>query len=295
MRAGSGRPGRARGYSAPVRYVTRVPQPPLDRLVDDLYYLEGTPPYPRLKLPPMPSAVLILNLGAPLHAGGPAAPPGEFADGCLLTTGTRHLTFAYPAATRSVGVHFKPWGWAAFVGIPGSELRDLQPTLEQVWGRRDADELRDRLDAAAGPARMLALLEAELRRRSADVPGMELVRYASGRIAAAAGAVPIGGLCEDAGVSTTHLAHRFKQIVGITPKRLARTYRFAQVVGGVDAGAAVDWGELAFRAGYFDQSHFVKEFQRFTGCTPTAYLALRRRFRADHPGSALDVGPLPAD
>jgi hypothetical protein len=35
----------------------------MDQLVDDLYYLEGTPPYSRLKLPPMPSAVLILNLG----------------------------------------------------------------------------------------------------------------------------------------------------------------------------------------------------------------------------------------
>ena len=60
-------------------------------------------------------------------------------------------------------------------------------------------------------------------------------------------------------------------------------------------GLVDDRGELAFRAGYFDQSHFVKEFQAFTGCTPTAYLALRRRFLADHPGSALDVGPLPAD
>ena len=105
----------------------------------------------------------------------------------------------------------------------------------------------------------------------------------------------IGGLCEDAGVSTTHLAHRFRQIVGLTPKRLARTYRFAKVVSGVDAAAAVDWGDLAFRAGYFDQSHFVKDFQAFTGCTPTAYLAMRRRFLADYPGHALDAGPLPAD
>jgi dihydrofolate reductase len=60
-------------------------------------------------------------------------------------------------------------------------------------------------------------------------------------------------------VCTTHLAHRFKQIVGITPKRLARTYRFAKVAFSVDAAAAVDWGELAFRAGYFDQSHVVKD------------------------------------
>jgi hypothetical protein len=41
-----------------VEYVSRVPRPPLDGLIDDLYYLEGAPPYPRLTLPPMPSAVL---------------------------------------------------------------------------------------------------------------------------------------------------------------------------------------------------------------------------------------------
>jgi len=27
-----------------VKYVSRVPQPPMDQLVDDLYYLEGNPP-----------------------------------------------------------------------------------------------------------------------------------------------------------------------------------------------------------------------------------------------------------
>jgi AraC-like DNA-binding protein len=274
--------------------MARVPQPPLDQLVDDLYYLEGAPPYPRLKLPPMPSAVLILNLGDRFLIGASGTRPAEFADGCLLTMGTRHLEFAYPALTRSVGVHFKPWGWAPFVGAPGSEICDLQLTVEQVWGRY-GDELRDRLDAASTPERMLALLEAELRRQVAGVPGMGLVRHVSGRIAAAAGAVSIGGLCEEAGVSTTHLARRFKQIVGVTPKRLARTYRFAKAVRSVDAATAVDWGDLAFRAGYFDQSHFVKDFQSFTGCTPTAYLALRRRFLAEHPGHALNVGPLPAD
>ncbi|MEV6490184.1 AraC family transcriptional regulator [Actinoplanes sp. NPDC051633] len=273
-----------------MQYVSRVPRPPLDGLIDDLYHLEGVAPYPRLKLPPMPSAVLILNLGDPFVVGGRSG----YADGCLLTTGTRHVEFAYPRFTRSVGVHFKPWGWAPFVGIPGSELCDLPLTVDQVWGR-SGDELRARLDAAATPEAMLDLLEVELRRRLADVPGLGLVRHASGRIAAASGALSIGDLCADAGVSATHLAHRFKQIVGITPKRLARTYRFEKVVLGVDATAAVDWSDLAARAGYFDQSHFVKEFQAFTGCTPTAYLALRRRFRADHPGNALDVGPLPAD
>jgi hypothetical protein len=42
-----------------VEYVSRVPRPPLDGLIDDLYYLDGAPPYPRLRVPPMPSAATI--------------------------------------------------------------------------------------------------------------------------------------------------------------------------------------------------------------------------------------------
>ncbi|MGW5561561.1 hypothetical protein ACWER9_30630 [Micromonospora sp. NPDC003944] len=34
-----------------MEYVSRAPRPPLDGLVDDLYYLEGAPPYARLTLP----------------------------------------------------------------------------------------------------------------------------------------------------------------------------------------------------------------------------------------------------
>ncbi len=38
-----------------------------------------------------------------------------------------------------------------------------------------------------------------------------------------------------------------------------------------------------------------KDFLAFTEHNPTDYLWLRRRFGADHPEHALDVGPLPTD
>jgi hypothetical protein len=112
-----------------------VPRPPLDGLIDDLYYLEGAPPYPRLTLPPMPGAVLIVNLGAPfrIRAGTDIA-SDEYADGVVITTPTRALEFGYPPGTRSVGVHFKAWGPAAFLPMPAAELCDRPVTLEDVWG-----------------------------------------------------------------------------------------------------------------------------------------------------------------
>jgi len=116
--------------------VSIVPRPPLDGLIDDLYYLAGAPPYVRLTLPPAPTALLIVNLGAPFRIrGGADITTAEYVDGCVVTTPTRCYEFGYPPQTRSVGVHFKPWGLAPFLPMPAAELCDRPVTVEQVWGR----------------------------------------------------------------------------------------------------------------------------------------------------------------
>ncbi|MEU8231047.1 helix-turn-helix domain-containing protein [Actinoplanes sp. NPDC048967] len=279
-----------------MEYVSRAPRPPLDGLIDDLYYLEGSPPYARLILPASPAAFLVVNLGAPFRIrAGADLEAADYADGCVVTMPTRALEFGYPTRTRSVGVHFKTWGPAPFLAMPAAELCDRPVTLEQVWGRPAVAELRDRLAAANGPHEMLTLLERELMRRLDEIAGLGLVRHTIGVIAAARGAVAVGDLGVEAGVSSTHLAQRFKELVGVTPKRLARSHRFAATVFSINPAEPVDWADLASSAGYFDQAHFGHEFRAFTGLTPTRYLEVRRRFMREHPGHVLDSWPLPAD
>src|SRR5919205_567879 len=118
----------------------------------------------------------------------------EYADGVVVTTPTRALEFGYPPGTRSVGVHFKPWGPAPFLPMPAGELCDRPATLEDVWGRPTVAALRDRLATAAGPHEMLTLLEDQLMRLVCQTAGLGLVCHTSSIIAAATGAVAIGEL-----------------------------------------------------------------------------------------------------
>ena len=274
-----------------MQYVARPPVPALAGMVYDLYYLAGVPPYSWLTLPPMPGALLVVNLGDPFRIahGGVTE---DFADGCVWGALTSRIDFAYPSPTRSVGVHLKPWGLVPFTGVPATAMLDLPLPVEALWGSA-TKELAERIDAAGSPHAMLDLLEQALLDRLEPFPDLDLVRRTGTVIADRWGRVSIGGLGEAAGVSSTHLADRFKSLVGLTPKRLARTYRFADVVVSIDPAGDVDWAEVAHRAGFYDQSHLTNELQRFTGLTPTAYLERRRRFAAEHAGSALDVGLLP--
>ncbi|WP_372493482.1 helix-turn-helix domain-containing protein [Prauserella alba] len=279
-----------------MEYVSRAPRPPLDGLIDDLYYLAGAPPYGRLTLPPAPSALLVLNLGDRLRIrAGTDTRAAEYVDGCVVTVPTRAWEFGYPPRTCTVGVHFKPWGPAAFLPVPASELRDRPLAVEQVWGRAAVAELRDRLATAPGPNEMLTLLEQELMRRLCETAGLGLVRHASNVIAATGGTAAIRDLTATAGVSSTHLAQRFKELVGLTPKRLARTHRFFSAAFPIDPAGSIDWSDLAGDAGYFDQAHLSHEFRAFTGRTPTQYVEGRRQFLREHPGHALDGWPVPAD
>lgn len=279
-----------------MEYVRRVPGPPLDGLIHDLYYLQGAPPYSRLLLPAAPAPLLIINLGAPfLIRAGTDVEAVEFPDGCAVTTPTRAWEFGYPNPTRSVGVHFKPWGLAPFLPLPAAQLCDRPAAVEQIWGRPTLKELRRRLTSADAPDDMLLLLEEELVRQLHAIDGLDLVCHLSSAIEATGGAVPISELGMPARASSTYVAKRFKEIIGITPKRLASSYRFTSTVLAIDVAAPIAWGDIAARAGYFDQAHFVHEFRRYTGLTPTRYVEARQRFLREHPGHVLEGWPLPVD
>jgi AraC-like DNA-binding protein len=216
-------------------------------------------------------------------------------DGWFVGLWTRRYIIEYPAWVRLVGVHFKPWGMSPFVDLPATEVRDRCVPVDAVWSRSSLDRIRDQAGEVASADEALRVVEEELRMRLAETPsrGLELVRHAGRSLETSRGSLRVGALSDAAGVSGTHLAAQFKGHVGVTPKQVARIYRFAGLILAVDALRPVDWSELAQRAGYFDQPHLSREFKDFTGHTPTEYLALRRRLPAEQ-GFPPDRGPMPA-
>lgn len=133
-----------------MEYVGRVPAPPLDRFIDDVYCLTGVPRHRWLNVPPMPSAHLFLHFGGPvrLRDSDPAVPPAVLTDGWFMGVWTRRFLVEYPARVRLVGVHFKPWGLSPFIGGPASELRNAQELAGERTVAVNAGEAGGRILAA---------------------------------------------------------------------------------------------------------------------------------------------------
>ena len=85
------------------------------------------------------------------------------------------------------------------------------------------------------------------------------------------GQIDLPALSRHTGFSREHLIRRFREQVGLTPKAYGNIVRFNRALELARAPAS-SWAEIAHACGYYDQSHLVRDFQRFAGRAPGTLL-----------------------
>lgn len=86
------------------------------------------------------------------------------------------------------------------------------------------------------------------------------------------GVVRVKHLMDKFHISRRWLEKQFAEQVGISPKEFARITRFNALLTRVEMTPSVPWSEMIDKFGYYDQSHLNRDFQEFTGQSPTQYL-----------------------
>jgi len=278
-------------------YNSYIPSAPLNAYIDDLYYLDGPASYPRQKVLPVASSNLMINLGDPFDVYEPdrAQPFITCTDSWWVGIWNTYHSVDWPPNVKFYGVHFKPGGAYPFLQLPLSEMNSQVAPLDALWGQA-AGEIRERLQSASSVQAGFALLEQLLMARFCEAPySLNLVQHAVVKIAQHHGALSIRALSDLIGFSQNHLSNQFKRFVGIPPKEVARFYRFAHVLHSLEATQHVDLTRIAHQTRFYDQSHFNKDFVAFTGHSPTEYIQLRRRVKAENPEHARVLSNLPID
>lgn len=258
--------------------VHHIPQPPLSDLVGCLWYSEGAPAtHTRERLLPNGECAIIVNLRdepmriydardiARYNSYGHAVLSGARSDFFVIDTNQQE---------RVVGIQFRPGGAFPFFRMPASEAEGASIVLDDLWPGRVSD-IREQLLAAPGVDAMFEVLERSLLAQLARPPELHpAVAYAIRHFCHCLPRSSVASVTERVGLSPRRFIELFHRQVGLTPKTFSRVRRFQQTLHAVHDRREIDWAQVALENGYYDQAHFIHDFQEFSGFTPGVYSTL---------------------
>jgi AraC-like DNA-binding protein len=217
---------------------------------------------------------LIVSFGAPFSIAlgrKPAAGDDHASFAAGLYAG--HVVMNSGGDCACVQIDFTPLGAYRFFGLPMRELSSCMVSLDDL-ADLEITELRRRLEDADDWNVRLDLAEAfviERLRRGPELSRPVVSAYRE--MAFCHGNIRIEAIAARIGWSRKHLSQRFRDEIGLSPKSLARMFRFNRALDLANRAAQPDWADLAAECGYADQAHLTREFGEFAGATPTGWQA----------------------
>lgn len=264
-------------------YLEHEPPAPLRLSVSRLWWLRMPSPQRFERIVPIPAMHLIVNLAPEPYrviARGRTSVDQTLEAAFLSGVQLEYLLNENPPVVHHVGAAIHPWAAGAFGIDPAAVVDRVQPAATFLTG---IDVLRTSL-AQVDPAEAI-------RRFASFLTDLRDPRWTPDhRVVAAIGGmdgdpgVPIRELAGRARMSPKGFAEAFRRATGVTPKRFSAVLRHQAFLAELpDEGDLPKWSELMRTGGYYDQPHFIHEFRRLTGMTPTAYLEHRRRYGHGEP------------
>jgi len=180
----------------------------------------------------------------------------------------------------TIGFEFKPASAALFFGGGMHELTDRVLDGRDLWGSA-GERLRERFGNAASTAERVALVQRFLCRFVMERSVNRAVETAVQQIIRSSGLVSVQAISDELAYSRQHLTRLFKQDTGLSPKEFARIARFQQIYAKLNSHSELEGlldGLEEWLDRYYDQSHFIREFQSFVGFTPGEYKRIRNEF-----------------
>ena len=174
---------------------------------------------------------------------------------------------------RVFGIKFRPAAFQPFLRAPLSRLTGRTVGLRTVFGSEGL-VLRDAILAEPDPRRCVTLAQDFLRARlPAMPPEVARLRDVVERLASDPDILRVEQVAALAGMEPRQLQRRFNAAVGVSPKWVIQRYRLHEAVELLSRADAPDMASLALRLGYFDQSHFIRDFKSVVGRPPARYIA----------------------
>jgi AraC-like DNA-binding protein len=193
----------------------------------------------------------------------------------LYGQATTHAALSLKGQFSTIGIFFQPNALNAIFGLNAEALTDTCLNLDELAGEHGFSLLEQVSNAAGiyGQVEVIcSYITALLRRQHRDADNA--MQFALSSIIQSKGSVSLITLRETLQLSERSFERKFKQHVGIPPKLYSRIARFQASLEQLKRNQFDKLSDIAFENDYADQSHFIRSFKEFAGCSPFQYQKL---------------------
>jgi len=196
--------------------------------------------------------------------------PGSF----LAGQSTKRYQLQLEGNIGMIGVVFKPAAVNTIFGLPMYEFSDERIDLSDVLGQ-SVSFLREQVQEAETAEQRVQILESFLSRKIIQSKRpFDRTDFLANLILEKHGILPIHELTKELYVCPRQFQRQFLTKVGVSAKYFTRIGRMSNLCAIIARSkwSIQDWHEIIYQHGYYDQSHFIKEFTEFMGKAPSSYV-----------------------
>lgn len=181
----------------------------------------------------------------------------------------QYTEFALDNNFNYVGIRFLPTMFPQLFKVNAAELSNRFEHLSNVLPAT-ADFITNHLHEALPAADIADIFNAYFLQTVAatDINNDSRLYDALTRILNNCGVVDIEKDL-NTGISARQLRRLFEFYIGDTAKTFSKVVRFQHILKAKPSAQSLRQNKLFFDSGYYDQSHFIKEFRNFYGVTPS--------------------------
>lgn len=168
---------------------------------------------------------------------------------------------------KAVSIIFQPGGLNRFLNIPVTELFDEGYSAREVIGR-EIEELLDKAHYTTSSTDLNNLVQSYFLRKLAHIKEPLPIDYALHHLLINHN-TSLDKIAGMACMSIRNFERKCKERLGMPAKLYARIARFHRAYKMLSSKPVISWTDLTYEAGYYDQTHFIKDFKEFARLTPT--------------------------
>ena len=185
---------------------------------------------------------------------------------------SRYLTISSGKDAEMMVVSFKAGGAYPFLERSLYLYNDCVVPADEVFGEK-IFEIRNKMIAEKSHERKFELIEDWLLSNKKEITfTKEVISPLVALIENTPEKIQINEVVKKSGYSQKQCIHLFKKHIGLSPKQFHKIIRFNEILNTIHGEKQIEWAKIAAGCGYFDQAHFIKDFQVFSGLNPKKYI-----------------------